>query len=127
MLSHFAGSAQSQLGMTVQGCLQEPVSVHVKHCERPDTLANVPGLQQPHTLLLLAPTTELARPAGQSWQDSEETEPVSGLNEPAWHSVHLAWPTTGLKEPGAHGEHRDEPMIEWDPAGHIVIMSTVLK
>jgi hypothetical protein len=59
-MSHFAVSLQSQLGMTVQGCRQAPASVHVKHCERPDTLANVPGLQQPHTLLLLAPTSELA-------------------------------------------------------------------
>ena len=49
-----------QLGMTVQGCWQALVLVHVKHCERPDMLANVPGLQQPHTLRLLAPTTELA-------------------------------------------------------------------
>jgi hypothetical protein len=111
--------------MTVQDCRQALASVHVKHCERPDTLANVPGLQQPHTLL--APKTELARPAGQSWQDTTETEPVSGLNEPAGHSVQLAWPTTGLKEPGAHGEHKDEPMIEWDPAGHTVKMSTVFK
>ena len=101
-----------QLGMTVQGCWQALALVHAKHCERPDTLANEPELQQPHTLLFLAPTTELDRPAGQSWQDSEETEPVSGLNEPAWHSVHLAWLTTGLKEPGAHGEHKDEPMME---------------
>ena len=46
-----------QLGMTVQGCRQALASVHVKHCERPDTLANVPGLQQPHSLL--APKTEL--------------------------------------------------------------------
>ena len=49
-----------QLGMMVQGCWQALALVHVKHCERPDMLANVPGLQQPHTLLFLAPTTELA-------------------------------------------------------------------
>ena len=49
-----------QLGMTVQACWQALALVHVKHCERPDMLANVPRLQQPHTLLLLAPTTELA-------------------------------------------------------------------
>jgi hypothetical protein len=111
----------------VQGCWQALALVHVKHCERPDTLANVPRPQQPHTLLLLAPTTELARPARQSWQDNTETEPVSGLKEPAGHSEHLAWPTTGLKEPGAQGEHRDEPITEWKPAGHTVNMSTVLK
>ena len=59
-MSHLAESTQSQLGMMVQGCWQASLSVHMKHCERPGTLANVPGLQQPHTLLLLAPTTELA-------------------------------------------------------------------
>ena len=59
-MSHFAVSLQSQLGMTVQGCRQALALVHAKHCERPDTLANVPRPQQPHTLLLLAPTTELA-------------------------------------------------------------------
>ena len=59
-MSHCKGSVQSQLGMTVQGCWQAAVSVQEKHCERPDTFANVPGLQQMHTLLLLAPTVELA-------------------------------------------------------------------
>ena len=39
----------------MQACWQALALVHVKHCERPDMLANVPGLQQPHTLLLLAP------------------------------------------------------------------------
>jgi hypothetical protein len=59
-MSHFAESSQSQLGMMVHGCWQAPASVQVKHCERPDMLANKPGAQQLHTLLLLAPTTELA-------------------------------------------------------------------
>ena len=86
-LSHCAGSPQSQLGMTVQDCWQALVSLQEKHWERPDMLANVPGLQQPH-------------------ED---------------------WPMKGLKVPGAHGEHkRDKPMMEWDPAGHTVNMSTVL-
>jgi hypothetical protein len=62
-MSQVAELPQSQLGMTVQGCWQARVSGHVKHCERPDTLANVPRLQQLHAL---PPTTELARPVGQS-------------------------------------------------------------
>ena len=86
-MSHCKGSMQSQLGMMVQGCWQAAVSVQEKHCERPDTLANEPGLQQPH-------------------ED---------------------WPTTWLKEPGAHREHVYEPVEEWDPAGHTVNVSTILK
>ena len=59
-MSQFAESPQLQLGMMVHGCWQAPASVQVKHCERPETLANKPGAQQLHTLLLLAPTTALA-------------------------------------------------------------------
>ena len=47
-------------------------------------------------------------------------------NEPAGHGVQVTWSLTGLKKPGAHGEHLNEPMIEWDPAGHDVNMSAVL-
>ena len=59
-MSQFARSTQSQLGMTVHGCRQAAGSVHVKHCERPDTLAKEPVPQQMQTLLFLAPTVELA-------------------------------------------------------------------
>ncbi len=48
-------------------------------------------------------------------------------NVPGLQQLHEDWPTTGLKEPGAHGEHKGEPMMEWDPAGHTVNMSTVLN
>jgi hypothetical protein len=59
-MSQFAESSQLQSGMIVHGRWQAPASVHVKHFERPDTLAKKPGAQQLHMLLLLAPTTELA-------------------------------------------------------------------
>jgi len=101
-----------------------------------------PALQFVGTALPLpGPQNE---PAGQRRQDDTLLACIIGLyvpavqfvgmalplpgpqNEPAGHGVHATWLTTGLKEPGAHGEHRDEPMIEWDPAGHNVNMSTVL-
>ena len=93
----------------------------------------------------VAPITREKEPAGQRRHDDTLLACITGLyvpalqfvgrvlplpgpqNEPAGHSVQLAWSTTGLKEPGAQGEHKDEPMMEWDPAGHTVTMSTVLK
>ena len=84
----------------------------------------VPALQFVGTALPLSgPQNE---PAGHNVHATWETEPESGLNEPAGHSVQLAWPTTGLKKPEAHGEQKYEPMMEWDPTGHTVTMSTVL-
>ena len=78
-MSHLAASEQSQLGMMVQGCWQAAASVQGKHMERPDALAKEPGAQQLHTLLLLAPTTELARPAAQGVHAAAVAEPVAVL------------------------------------------------
>ena len=89
----------------VQGCWQAPDSVQAKHMERPGTLAKEPGEQQLHTLLLLAPTTELARPAAQGVQAAAVAEPVAVLYVPAGQGVHVAWPIKELKDPGEQRRH----------------------
>jgi len=128
-VSQVAVSVQSQLGMMVQGCWQAAASVPVqgKHLERPDALAKEPGAQQLHTLLLLAPTTELARPAAHGVHAAAVAEPVAVLYVPSGQGVHAAWPIKGLNDPGAQRLHFDVPMMEWEPAGHTVNVSTVLK
>ena len=73
--------------------------------ERPDKLEKEPGAQQLHTLLLLAPTTELARPAAQGVHAAAVTEPVAVLYAPAGQGVHETWPIKGLKDPGAQRLH----------------------
>ncbi len=87
-------------------------------------MAKKPGEQQLHTLLLLAPTTELCVPAGQGVHAAAVEEPVAVLYVPAGHGVHVAWPIKGLKDPGAQRLHLDVPMIECEPAGHTVNVST---
>ena len=78
-LSHFAGLPQSQLGMTVQGCWQAPGSEQERQCDRPDALANEPGAQQLHTLLLLAPMMALDAPGGHGKHADASKEPLFGL------------------------------------------------
>ena len=78
-LSHFAGLPQSQLGMTVQGCWQAPGSEQERQCDRPDVLANEPGAQQLHTLLLLAPMMALAVPGKHGKHANESDEPTFEL------------------------------------------------
>jgi hypothetical protein len=41
-MSHDDASLQSQLGTTVHGCVHALALEQLKHCDRPDTLANVP-------------------------------------------------------------------------------------
>ena len=90
-------------------------------------MAKKPGEQQLHTLLVLAPTTELARPAAQGVHAPAVAEPVAVLYVPAGQGVHVAWPIKGLKDPGVQRRHLYVPMTEWEPAGHRVNVSTAFE
>ncbi len=93
-MSQFAGLTQSQLGMTVQGCWQALALVHVKHCERPDTLENVPELQQLHEDW---PTTGLKEPGAHGEQ---RYEPMMEW-DPTGHTVRMFTVLRAEIEPSA--------------------------
>ena len=67
------------MGMMVHGCWQAPGSEQERQCDRPDVLANEPGVQQLHTLLLLALMMALAVPGGHGKHTDASKEPLFGL------------------------------------------------
>jgi hypothetical protein len=52
--------------------------------------------------------------------------PDTLAKKPGPQQLHDDWPMTGLNVPGAQGLHCDVPMMEWEPAGHTVYMSTAV-
>ena len=46
--------------------------------------------------------------------------PLSGVNLPGEHWLHVAWPAEALNRPGKHGACAVEPVAHAEPAGHAV-------
>ncbi len=60
-----------------------------------------------------------------SVQGKHMERPDALAKEPGPQQLHEAWPIKGLKDPRAQRLHLDAPMIEWEPAGHPLIASTI--
>jgi hypothetical protein len=65
--------------------------------------------------------------APDSVQGKQIERPDTLAKEPGEQQLQEDWPTTGLKDPGAQRLHLDVPMMEWEPAGHTVNVSTVFE
>ena len=54
-------------------------------------------------------------------------EPDASWNLPAGHAGHSDWPVVAVKVPGEHGVFDVEPVLQLEPAGHVVHSPALLR